>query len=153
MKRVWSIILVAMLALICIGCGTQDNSGGEDIVTSVDSECLSIISGEYQASGIYDAENDEYVDAFWHLTILEDNEGEGPYFTIYDNEAGNPGVEGRLIFLDDKTIKVLVDEEYYEQLPSDKWELDGDTLTVDYAMTELGIVLYNNNVEVGFRWE
>ena len=72
------------------------------------------------------------------------------YLSIYDNEAGNPGVEGKIDFIDGSSLIVKIDPDYYEELPSAKWKSDGKTLEVKYMKTDKGIELKNNDATVSF---
>lgn len=105
------------------------------------------IAGEYQVVAAEDVENDEdYVGTWWHLSI----DSKEKYLSIYDNEAGNPGVEGKIDFIDGSSLIVKIDPDYYEELPSAKWKSDGKTLEVKYKKTDEGIELENNGKTLTF---
>lgn len=105
------------------------------------------IAGEYQVVAVEDVENDEdYVGTWWHLHI----DSKEKYLSIYDNEAGNPGVEGKIDFIDGSSLTVRIDPDYYEELPSAKWRSDGETLEVKYMKTDKGIELENNGEVLSF---
>lgn len=105
------------------------------------------IAGEYQVVAVEDVENDEdYVGTWWHLSI----DSKEKYLSIYDNGAGNPGVEGKINFIDGSSLIVKIDPDYYEELPSGKWKSDGETLEVKYKKTDEGIELENNGKTLTF---
>ena len=142
MKRRFAIILVLLLAVSMItACGSKD----------IDREALVLANGEYQAVEVDDP--DDYIGSWWHLSILEDDYEYGDYLTIYDNEAGNPGVEGKIVLIDDKNIKVKIDPNYYDQLPSGQWKDSGEYLELTYERTPDGIILTNNGKSIRFDWD
>ena len=57
--------------------------------------------GDYQALESGSPDDKNYVPGSWHLFISEDHEEKGPYLSIYDSAAGNPGFEGRIMYLKD----------------------------------------------------
>ena len=112
------------------------------------------IAGEYQAVEVDPQDDpDGYIGGYWHLSIRDDEEAGGWYLAIYDNEAGNPGVEGLIESMDDTSIVVRIDPDYYDELPSGQWESDGETLEMSYACEEGGIVLTNNDQSITFTEE
>lgn len=142
MKRRFAIILVLLLAVSMItACGSKD----------IDREALTLANGEYQAVEVDDP--DDYIGSWWHLSILEYDYEYGDYLTIYDNEAGNPGVEGEIVLIDDKNIKVKIDPDYYDQLPSGQWKDSGEYLELTYERTPDGIILTNNGKSIRFDWD
>jgi hypothetical protein len=88
--------------------------------------------------------------SFWHLTFSRDyrNEDTGEtydyYMTIYDNGAGNPGIEGPITFLDNKSLTIKVDFDLYEATPAD-WKLGEDTLDLEYSYTDDGHLILENS--------
>lgn len=140
MKRQYAIILILILtATIFTACASSD----------IDRQALSLVKGEYQAVEVDNP--DDYIGSWWHLSILDDDHEYGDYLTIYDNEAGNPGVEGELVLIDDKNIKVKIDPDYYDQLPSGKWKDSGEYLELTYEKIPDGIILTNNGKSVKFN--
>lgn len=139
-------ILTFALTAVMTACGSSGD---------VDSEALKAISGEYQAKGIYNKEFNEYDGSYWHLSIIPSGtyDHENDYLSIYDNSAGNPGVEGDISYLDSEKLKVRIDTDYYEELPDGDWECDGETLELSYQKTDEGIVLTNNGKDVLFLTE
>lgn len=95
------------------------------------------IAGEYQLE-----------DSYWHLSIWEDEDGQ--FLSIYDIEAGNPGIRGEITSLDQKNICIACDAELSEELPSKKWALEGAYLVLSYKKTEEGIILENGGAELEF---
>ena len=96
--------------------------------------------------GDYDAESGS-----WHLFIDEDFEDKGPYLSVYDAGAGNPGFEGRIMYLKDGILIVEIDQELYEGMP-EGWEPEGKGkyAILDYALTDGGIRLGYRGKEVDF---
>lgn len=96
--------------------------------------------------GEYDAEGD-----IWHLLIDEDFEDKGPYLSVHDAGAGNPGFEGRIMYLKDGIVIVEIDEDLYEEMP-DGWEPEGKGkyAILDYALMTDGIRLGYRGNEVDF---
>lgn len=142
MKRRFAVILVLLLATAMLAaCGSRD----------IDRDALILAMGEYQAVPVDDP--DDYIGSWWHLSILEGDYEYGNYLTIYDNEAGNPGVEGKIVLIDDNNIKVKIDPDYYDELPSGKWKDSGDYLELTYERTPDGIILTNNGKSIRFDWD
>lgn len=96
--------------------------------------------------GDYDVEGD-----YWHLMIDDDFEDKGPYLSVYDAGAGNPGFEGRIMYLKDGIVITEIDEDLYEGMP-DGWEPEGKGkyAILDYTLTEDGIRLGYRGNEVDF---
>ena len=142
MKRYFVIIMVLLLtAVMFASCGSSD----------IDRDELICAIGEYQAVEVDDP--DDYIGGWWHLSILEDDYEYGDYLSIYDNEAGNPGVEGEIVFFDDKNIKVKIDPDYYDELPSGEWKDSGRYLELTYERISDGIILTNNEKSIRFDWD
>ena len=107
------------------------------------------LEGDYQAiedEGSGDPE--EYVGGFWHLCV---NKQGGWYLSIYDNEAGNPGIEGYITEIDDENITIKYDPDYYDQLPSYKWKIDGKYLKLKYNNDAGFVTLTNNGHAIKFE--
>lgn len=142
MKRNFAITLVLLLtATMLVACGSSD----------IDREALILAMGEYQAVEVDNP--DDYIGGWWHLSILEDDCEYGDYLSIYDNEAGNPGVEGEIVLLDDKNIKIKIDPDYYDELPSGEWKDSGRYLELTYERISDGIILTNNEKSITFNWD
>lgn len=132
-------LILCLLALSACGGGNA----------KIDEEALASVLGEYQAVPAEDAGEEDFVGSWWHLSVTE----EGPYLSIYDNGAGNPGVEGRITALDGENLTVEWDPDYTEKLPHPGWSLDGGNLNLTYALTDGGIVLKNSGKAVEFTKE
>ena len=106
----------------------------------IDMKELKSMIGDYQAE-----------EGSWHLMIDEDFEEKGPYLSVYDNGAGNPGFEGRIMYLKDGIVITEVDEDLFEGMP-EGWETEGEGkyAILDYSVTESGIVLGYRGTEVQF---
>lgn len=113
----------------------------------IDMEELKTLTGEYQSEDTGDPESDNYVEDWWHLMITEEFEGKGPYLSVYDNSAGNPGFEGRIMYLKDGIVIVEIDEDLYEGMPAD-WQPEGEDkyAILDYRKSGDDVVLgYRGN--------
>lgn len=108
------------------------------------------IAGDYQAVEQDTGNDEDYVGGFWHLYIGIDDESGEPYFSIYDNAAGNPGVEGKIAEMGEEYMIVEYDPDYYDQLPSYKWQMEGKNLEIQYKKTLKGIELTNNGTTIQF---
>ena len=98
-------------------------------------------------------------DLSWMVLTIEGNGGsimdEGPgksYFAIYDAEAGNPGVEGRIIYLDENTIIIKIARRFFEELPDSEWETTylNSRLEMHYTKSGDKLILENNGKELEF---
>lgn len=116
--------------------------------SDVDGAMLESISGEYQV--VEEGSEADSIGYWWHLSIYNDVD-KGPYLSIYDNSAGNPGVEGRIFALDDSNIKVKCDSDLTEEMPSDKWKQDGDYLKLKYEVKGNSIFLENSDRIIEFQ--
>ena len=142
MKKYFTVLIILLLTTtIFAACGSSD----------IDREALTNANGEYQAVEVDDP--DDYIGSWWHLSILEDDYEYGDYLSIYDNEAGNPGVEGKIVLIDDKSIKVEIDPELYDELPSGQWKDSGEYLELTYERIPEGIILTNNGKSIRFDWD
>lgn len=119
----------------------------------IDMDYLGELVGDYQAAPP-EMQPSDIDETYWHLSILKEYEGKGPYLTVYDNEAGNPGFEGRIMYLQDnkadektesKVIIVEIDPEYFDAMPAD-WSPEGDG---KYAV--LDILRTGKGVKLGYR--
>lgn len=140
MKKKFGLLILCSFIILLNGCGSGN--------TEIDSDCQSNIIGEYQAVEV-DA-SDDYIGGWWHLSIIDDD---GLYLSIYDNEAGNPGIEGFVKSLDETQITVEYDPDYFDAFPSSKWETDGAYLKLNYELKDDGICLINNDTSVFFHAE
>lgn len=136
---IFFLIVIAMT--IMPACGSRSSA-------KIDAAALNSIVGEYQAVAVEDEDN--FVGGWWHLSIRDEYSEEGSDFSIYDNEAGNPGVEGKIVKLDDSSIVIEINPNYYDELPSGNWNDSGDTLEMTYVKTDDGIELTNNSVAINF---
>lgn len=108
----------------------------------IDREELKKITGDYQAVESGEEGKQTYVAPWWHLFISEEYEEMGPYFSVYDNNAGNPGFEGRIMYLKDGILIVEIDDDLFEEMPANwRTEEGGKYAILDYAETDEGIRL------------
>lgn len=149
-KRFLSVaIILACLILLFVGCSSGDKNSFEKTISSDE---YAAVCGDYQAVG-NEVDGEDYVGTYWHLTICEmdGEDGQVPYLTIYDNAAGNPGIEGKIVGLHDQTIMIEYDPDYYEELPSAHWEVSGKYLELTYEQSESGITLTNHDYGIVFE--
>ena len=106
----------------------------------IDMKELKTLLGDFDEDGGY-----------WHLFITDDFEDKGPYMSVYDAGAGNPGFEGRIMYLKDGIVIVEIDEDLNEGMP-DGWEPEGKGkyAILDYERTDSGIILGYRGKEVSF---
>lgn len=106
----------------------------------IDMKDLKTLLGDYDAGS-----------GSWHLFIDEDFEDKGPYLSVYDAGAGNPGFEGRIMYLKEGILIVEIDQDLYEGMP-EGWEPEGKGkyAILDYALTDGGIRLGYRGKEVDF---
>lgn len=139
-------------ALICIMAAFMLIMSACAVQKEIDKACYEKLTGDYQAVEQASDNDEEYVGAWWHLYIGESESGT-EYLTIYDNGAGNPGVEGDIITLNQTDIVISYDEELFEQLPSGLWEVSDGRLAMGYDLTDRGIELTNNGHTILFKKE
>ncbi len=137
MRKLFITVLMFIILIMLCACGAQSGS--------VDRQCMESVSGDYQIVTDNEDEN------FWHLYISDDDGSD--YLSVYDNAAGNPGIEGVIEKLDESHIDVRYDEDYYDQLPSYDWNTDGKLLKLEYRLTEAGIELSNSGTVLYFERE
>lgn len=141
MKKYLVLLLSLVLAMTTLAsCGSKD----------VNQDALGSLIGEYQAVEFDNGNDNDYVGGWWHLSIRDELSDEGSDFSIYDNEAGNPGVEGKMLLVDDANIKIEINPDYYDELPTSSWQDSGDFLEMTYAVTDDGIELTNNGKTIHF---
>ena len=141
MKKYLVLLLSLVLAMTTLSsCGSKD----------VNQDALGSLIGEYQAVEFDNGNDNDYVGGWWHLSIIDELSDEGSDFSIYDNEAGNPGVEGKMLLVDDANIKIEINPDYYDKLPTSSWQDSGDFLEMTYAVTDDGIELTNNGKTIHF---
>ncbi|MBQ6457150.1 MAG: hypothetical protein IJJ31_08605 [Mogibacterium sp.] len=111
---------------------------------------LAMLEGDYRPT-------DE--DLSWMILTIDpvggaimDNSLGGPYLATFDDEAGNPGVEGKIVSLDKDTIVIKIDDGYYERLPDPDWKTtDSDSrLEMHYEKSRDKLILENNGKKMEF---
>ena len=117
----------------------------------IDLEVLKTLTGDYQAVESGDPGSDKYVAGWWHLLITEEYEGKGPYLSVYDNSSGNPGFEGRIMYLKKGIVIVEIYEDLFEQMPAD-WQPEGQGkyAILDYSKSGDDVVLGYRGSEAVF---
>lgn len=77
---------------------------------------------------------------------LLDDDTTDPYFEIIDVEAANPGVEGKIIYLDEDTIIIKIDKFFFFELPNPNWKTSffNSILKMHYVKSGDTLILENN---------
>lgn len=142
MRKLIILIASCVLLLTLAGCGE-----------TVDKQYAEPVIGEYQAVETEETDNpDNFVGGWWHLQIGYGDDGE-LYLSIYDNSAGNPGIEGKVKALDAKAVKIEYDPDLYDQLPCGRWKTKGKYLEMTYNVSGTEIKLTNSGYTVRFERE
>ncbi len=139
------VLLFIIFALFCVVSGY-----GLYLFKQIDETLLTKIEGYYSPT-------DD--DLSWMVLTIESGggsimeEGPGkPYLAIYDAEAGNPGVEGRIIYLDENTITIKIARRFFEKLPDSEWKTTwlNSRLEMHYTKSGDRLILENNGKELEF---
>ena len=124
------VCIMAMVAVLC-ACGKQD---------TVDFGLLKPFIGAWQCSSS-PLEHEEYYTGFLVMKVEEDGS-----FRMYDAEAGNPGISGRLDIISDSELILICDtEDDFDPPPT--WEdmTEEQTITYEFVSeSELHLVFENN---------
>ena len=109
----------------------------------IDMKELALMTGEFED------EKDR-----WELEISEDYGDKGPYLSLENDESGDTGFEGRIMYLKEGILIVEIDEDLYKGMPDD-WEPEGEGkyAILDYSVTDDGITLGYRGAEVSFDRE
>lgn len=75
-----------------------------------------------------------------------------PYFETVDIEAANPGVAGRIIYLDENTIIIKINKSFFFDLPGLEWKTSSSNskLEMHYVKSGYKLILENNGEELEF---
>ena len=139
-KKILIIIAIAIVLYVFL------SSYGSAQYGQINRIRLAILEGEYRPT-------DE--DLSWMIltidpkggAILDDSPGV-PYLAIFDDEAGNPGVEGEIIGLDEDTIIIKISKGFYESLPHSGWKTtDNDSRLEMHYERFLNVLTLENNGE------
>lgn len=155
MKKLVMGLLYVLLIFCLFACQQEQDSEGTSakntqtsMQTSTKTDQMEVyfeeLRGDYQAQESGDGTK-QYVGSYWHLDLAKSHKK--PYFALYDNEAGNPGVEGFIIRLTKDQIVVKINQDLYEGLPGD-WEDDGKTITISYEKKGNLLFLSNHQTTV-----
>lgn len=115
----------------------------------IEMDTLREMIGEYQAVESGDPGEDTYVAGYWHLSIVENIDGKGPYLTVYDNSAGQPGFEGRIMYLHNGVIIVEPDKSQFREMPVD-WDLDNGYAVMGIEKSNKGVNINNRETTIYF---
>lgn len=117
----------------------------------IDLQDLKLLAGDYQAVESGNPQDPKYIAGWWHLFITDEYEGKGPYLSLNDSASGNPGFEGRIMYLKKGILIVEIDEDLYEGMPAD-WQPEGEGkyAILDYAVTDSGVRLGYRGTEAQF---
>lgn len=158
MKKLAMVLLCISLIFALFGCqGKQkmEKTSTQDIQASTETSTQEFakndmegyfeeLRGEYQAEESGE-DTDQYVGDYWHLDIAKNHKK--PYFSLYDNAAGNPGVEGDIIHLSKDRMVIKINQDLYEGLPGD-WEDEGKTIAISYEKKGNLLFLKNHQTTV-----
>ena len=136
-------VIITLLIPVMSGCGTAE-------ANEIDSTLLANLEGEYRPT--------DQNKSWMILTIHQESGpilGDGPkvpYLAIFDDEAGEPGVEGEIISLDEETITIKIEKDYFERLPDSDWKTSNfnSQLTMNYTRSGDKLTLENNGKEMEF---
>lgn len=103
----------------------------------IDMDALSVLMGEYTTDGNSGIGG-------WHLSIKDEFEQKGPYLSV-SRDSGEPGFEGRIMYLQKNLVIVEIDADRFKEMP-EGWKLESDD---NYAI--LDCVKKDNGVELGYR--
>ena len=107
-------ILCLLLTALC-GCGDEQGNGFPAEDEEVRAQALAVMAGAWDCEDNPLGIPDSYT-GYLHLEISADGS-----FEMYDAEAGNPGIEGRFLFLDDGRLQLAgVDRVDFD--PPPLWE-------------------------------
>lgn len=136
-KMLCNLFLLCMFTMLAAGCSRS----------YVDRSAFENLAGDYPVV------ETEAVGGWWHLYIGKSDDIPC-YFSIYDAGAGNPGVSGEIISLDDTSLSIRIDQDMFENLPAE-WTLTGDNafLTLEYTCEGNLLTLTNNHLPVVFEKE
>lgn len=137
MKKYGTALIICILLLIMSGCSL----GGK-----VDQDIFKSLCGDYQS--LEDEKNG--IGSYWHMGIGKSDKGK-PYVWIFDDEAGNPGIQGEIVELSGDRMVICYDEEWFEELPADQWQVKDGMLDIQYRKTKDGLAFINNRMEVLFE--
>lgn len=144
------LITVGIVAALAVGFGVWYFC---PISGRVNQKILNRLEGGYSVPYDEDMDDEEYYDneCFWEMAIFTEADDffttKPPVLMIYDAEAGDPGIAGTIINLDEDTIELkidnlMIDKEYY---PSG-WQIDtlSNTIEFSYKETEDALELTNH---------
>lgn len=130
------LFILSIVILLAAACGSAEQTGGKAQMEAA----MQKIQGGYTGTG----------DNSYMTLGIEYTDKGVPYFDLYDGDAGNPGVEGEIVQLNDHEMVVRYDPSLFEELPSEKWKVSGGQLKMEYELNDLGILLTNSGDSVQF---
>ncbi len=112
--RLLCIVLAIALAALC-GCSEDQRKEAPAEDAEVRAQALEIMEGAWACEDNPLGKPDSYT-GYLHLEISADGS-----FSMYDIEAGNPGIEGKFLFLEDGVVQLAgVDRVDFD--PPPLWE-------------------------------
>ncbi len=126
MNKIKSVFCIFVLLIFVSGLLTGCKA------SEVDKACMDRLAGSYEMCD--STEKDAYMGMAMVINY-EDNKTSKPHFSIYDT-CGNPGVEGKILKMDESTITVKIDQEYYEGMPAGDWKEKNGELILSYNIEE-----------------
>lgn len=131
--KVFVIVLIVFALIYVSSCGFL-------LYNQIDKTLLANIEGEY------DDGNAMCLTIIRESGKLLDDDTTDPYFEIIDVEAANPGVEGKIIYLDEDTIIIKIDKFFFFELPNPNWKASflNSILKMHYVKSGDTLILENN---------
>lgn len=122
-----------MICLVCMifcltGCGTSEK---EKLPGTEDAALLKPFLGSWQCEET-PLERDDIYTGYLHLEVQDDSS-----YSMYDIEAGNPGIEGTLEIQTEDTMVIHIHETVDTDLPGG-WETMSMDQQLTYRFTEDG---------------
>ena len=128
-KKAVAVITVLMMLAFCLtGCGTSEK---EKLPGTEDAALLKPFLGSWQCEET-PLERDDIYTGYLHLEVQDDSS-----YSMYDIEAGNPGIEGTLEIQTEDTMVIHIHETVDTDLPGG-WETMSMDQQLTYRFTEDG---------------
>lgn len=124
----WLMICLVCMIFCLTGCGTSEK---EKLPGTEDAALLKPFLGSWQCEET-PLERDDIYTGYLHLEVQDDSS-----YSMYDIEAGNPGIEGTLEIQTEDTMVIHIHETVDTDLPGG-WETMSMDQQLTYRFTEDG---------------
>ena len=124
----WLMICLVCMIFCLTGCGTSEK---EKLPGTEDAALLKPFLGSWQCEET-PLERDDIYTGYLHLEVQDDSS-----YSMYDIEAGNPGIEGTLEIQTEDTMVMLIHKTVDTDLPGG-WETMSMDQQLTYRFTEDG---------------